>query len=408
MAEVTFGQDPDEEDEGIDTVDQIIQGTMPDPVGDALRGRTMTARTALQTLREGRERVMQQSEQDKWLALAGAMLKPTKTGGFGESLGFAAEALGEQRKSARQELADIEKQIAAGEVDLQEAELRQLRGLNMRPVGSPDYYPHPDPKKAAEGHLARGVAVWKPTEGKMELQWLEQEQDGSVPIAVHPSTDPERRAELELLKQLAQGDAERTNQAVQKGIDATRMIKSLQRTLDLIRDVDETTLGMGGWQEILQNVQEWMGIDTEGVTKMGQLRNRLGQAVLAGLKHFPGQISEGERKYMEALEASLANPAGVSIAILEDGIRANEEARRIGIRRARTHNLYEDLIDMDVDPETFADKMARRSGKDSPSSTAPTPGSSRDHPLTVAPGDPKPPAGTWVMLPGRDEPVRVK
>lgn len=48
-----------------------------------------------------RERRIGPSESEKWLAIAAALGKPTRTGAFGESLGNLAETLGDQRAAAR-------------------------------------------------------------------------------------------------------------------------------------------------------------------------------------------------------------------------------------------------------------------------------------------------------------------
>jgi hypothetical protein len=222
--------------------------------------------------------------------------------------------------------------------------------------------------------------------------------DGGIPFAI-TRLDANRQAEIAFRTGLADAESDRVNNDIMGGRDAWPMIQKLEKAMGLLEQVREEGRGTGGYVALLQNLAEWFGVDTREVTTMGEIRNMLGQNVLNGLKHFPGQISEGERKYMESLETALAKPAGVNIALLEEGLRVERARHRKGVFAATTLKLYRDLRAMGIDP-------------DAPPGTSPAgsisgarqqvPGATRQNPIVVGPGIPMPPAGTWIQLPSGD------
>lgn len=373
--------------------------------------------TQMERLRAGRtaiaERRAKTEKEDargKWLALAQGMLAPTRTGGFGESLGASAGLLRQEQELRRghegeriqeetnlmNQETDIQNQFIQDE--LRRAQLEKEAQLGeysrRRPIGTDKLYPHPE---NPEFH-ARGQQIWDPdmkmedgSTGGSRVQWLDVDDDG-VPLRAISNLDAETRARIQFEIGLSEEQAARFSADIETGRDAFKQVTNLTRTLELMRRVQLEGQGTGGWVALLQGMSEWFGVDTAGVTDLGVLRNKLGQAVLHGLKNFPGQISEGERKYMEALENGLSKPAGVNIALLQEGLVLQRERHRIGVRAARQYGTPLDLQAMGVDPNN-PDVVAEVD------KTIDEPGSHQGNPIIVSPSTPKPDVGKWIKLP---------
>lgn len=421
LAEVMGPPDPLEEVMQTDTLDlapMSITATDP-PKGGIQELARMTRddaiqrlRTSQQALAERRKKRERADESARWLALAEGMLAPTRTGAFGENIGMAAGNLRGELASAREaeefyvsEEANMLAQEGVIESqyldDLMRAQALEKQRTGeygtRRPTGSPALYTHPENKD----WLARGQAVWDPdkinedgTTGGMDIEWLEERgADGSIPRAMH-ALDVERRGQLELITGITKGEVDRANDDISMGREAHDLIQPFERALYLLDRVGEGGPGTGGWVNLMQHMSEWLGDSSEVTADLGELRNLLGRQVLDGLKHFPGQISEGERKFMESLETALSKPEGVNRRLLETGIRRMNLRRDRGIRAARDYGQRRDLLAMGIDPD------APEAGQVPPGSQVQGgKGSSSDNPIDVVAGMPKPPVGSWVRLP---------
>ena len=445
--------------QGGGTVDEIIARTTNPEPGETLTKMLVKGATApedrtqliirnrddaMARLRAGQkgiaERRAQQQKRDKsakWLAFAQGMLAPTQTGSFGESVGATAGLMGQEMELARQHegerieeemlLAGQEQDIYDDYIDQLQTEARLQKGYTgeysrTRPIGTDKLYPHPEDRTK----LARGQQIWDPDipvpkfnddgtpmldengeqvigYGDTRLTWIEARgPDGSIPFAASP-LEVERARQLALNKELGAAEGERINNDIQSGRDAWPMIQKFERAMGLLKQVEREGRGTGGYVELMQKFAEWWGVDTSEVTTMGEIRHALGQAVLDGLKHFPGQISEGERKYMERLETGLAKPLGVNMGILEEGLRIQRNRLRRGLVAARFVGSPIDLLAMGIDPNAPPGTAPAGSIEGARTQVA---GSTRNNPIVVGPGIPMPPAGTWIQLPPPSGEVR--
>ncbi len=379
---------------------------------------------ALKRLRAGRaaiagrrEKAAKEDERSKWLAFAQGMLSSGPTGSFGEGVGRSAgllrqetelrrghegERIAEEQLLANEE-GDIQNQFLTDEMSRLRLEKESQYGgeySQRRPIGIDKLYPHPE----TPGQFARGQQIWDPNMdmgedeqgnpilGGSRVQWLDLGEDGTVLRAID-RLDPELQAAISLRTGLADNEVERISTDINEGRDAYIQIGKMNKTLALMRDVQLNGQGTGGWVQLLQGMSEWFGVDTQDVTDLGVLRNRLGQAVLHGLKNFPGQISEGERKYMESLENGLNKPAGVNIGILEQGLVFQQDRYRRGLAAARQYGTPLDLQAMGIDPNAPAG-----SGPTETQPAAAVPGSSQANPIVAGPGVARPAPGSWVKL----------
>ena len=380
---------------------------------------------ALERLRAGRaaiagrrDKAAKEDERSKWLAFAQGMLSSGPTGSFGEGVGRSAGLLREETELRRghegeriaeeqllaNEEGDIQNQFLTDEMSRLRLEKESQYGgeySQRRPIGIDKLYPHPE----TPGQFARGQQIWDPNMnmgedeqgnpilGGSRVQWLDLGEDGSVLRAID-RLDPEVQREISFRTGLADEEVKRVATDINEGRDAYIQIGKMTKTLDLMRKVQLEGEGSGGWVTLLQGLSEWFGVDTQDVTDLGVLRNRLGQAVLHGLKNFPGQISEGERKYMESLENGLNKPAGVNIGILEQGLVFQQDRYRRGLAAARAYGTPPDLRALGIDPNAPAGSAPTEQA-----APAAKPGDSQGNPIIVGPGVPRPPAGSWVKLP---------
>jgi len=404
------------------TVDQIIERTTDPGPGQSLQQMIIKNRDdALKRLRAGqdaiKERRAQQQQRDqqaKWLAFGQAMLSPTQTGAFGENVGMAAGALRGEVETQRQHegeriqeeqlYAAQEEQIRRDYLDdeLRRAQIEKQGRLGeyaqRRPVGTAYSMEHPE----NPNRFARVQQIWDPDvigpngeQGMMTTQYVDKPgEDGSIPYASSPY-DLQRRSELEFQLGLEESKADRINNDIMAGREAYPVIEKYERVIALMKEVEHAGYGTGGWVALLQGASEWFGVNTKEVTDLGILRHELGQAVLLGLKNFPGQISEGERKYMEALETGLSKPLGVNMALIEEGLRIQRKRYRRGVAAARQHGLDLDLQAMGITADNPEGLMTE--GRQSTPSAAP--GSSQQNPIIVGPGVPEPSVGDWVKRP---------
>ena len=119
-----------------------------------------------------RERRIGPSESEKWLAIAAALGKPTRTGAFGESLGNLAETLGDQRAAARK--AQEERESLLEQYGLKTG-AEQLRMLQTGATQAGQAYR----AAAAADAAARRAAMPKMTYA--EGEWRIQPGTGGVP-----------------------------------------------------------------------------------------------------------------------------------------------------------------------------------------------------------------------------------
>lgn len=436
---------------GVTTVDELIAEAMPDPMPATKPTGTrelieIHRDQQLQKLKGGQERIaarraemQKKDEQARWFALAQGMLAPTKTGGFGESLGTTAGLLRQEQEMSRQGMSDLLKEetlLAGQEADVGGEYISQLqaqeriekptagagRFAQRTPVGVAGLFAHPDDPNRD----ARAQPMWDPKIeepqfnedgtpmlddngeqviklGGMELDYLDDPgPDGSIPFATSPY-DVKRKQMLSAVGTFTPAQMSRISDDIEGAREAWQMIPNLEKTLALLEEVGEGGPGTSGWVALVQGMQEWFGVDTKDVTDVGVLRHRLGQNVLDGLKHFPGQISEGERKYMESLETSISKSTSINIELIREALRMQQKRWKRGAEAAQG------LADTVPELAAFMRLDYRAMGLDPddpkkapigsfPSIEKDEPGSTRHNPLPVGPNSARPAVGTWIQF----------
>ncbi len=353
LAAVTPPLDPEEDELALPFDPADVTGTeelIPDPAPDPmakLRGMAQMNRDdALKVLRATQEEFKtrrtaqrKQQEQDKWLALAQAMLSPTKTGGFGESLGMAAGALrGESSErfeeeqamsQTEQRLLDTEFKIAGDYFDA----LSNIEGFKntsrARVVGTKTVITPEDNARIEAGEITEAdaernvISIIMQPDGET-VSRIETDPSGRPWVIVDPSKVPTQAAAQKAAVATAGAAVEGGVAAAKLGINAIPIVTKLQRAYGLLSSLKEDTSGLN---EKMRQVAQWAGISeviTDN-TKLATLHQMFGRQVLDDLRMLTGSKTDYEYGKVEGMNANLGKSVPESLAILDEHmVRLNE------------------------------------------------------------------------------------
>jgi len=353
LAAVTPPLDPEEDElalpfdpADVTGTEELIPDPAPDPMAE-LRGMAkMNRDEAISVLRATQEEFKtrrtaqrKQQEQDKWLALAQAMLSPTKTGGFGESLGMAAGALRgeaterfeeEQAMSeTEQRLLDTEFKIAGDYFDA----LSNIEGFRntsrARVVGTKTVITPEDNARIEAGEITEAdaernvISIIMQPNGET-VSRIETDPNGRPWVIVDPSKVPTQAAAQKAAVATAGAAVEGGVAAAKLGINAIPIVTKLQRAYGLLSSLKEDTSGLN---EKMRQVAQWAGISeviTDN-TKLATLHQMFGRQVLDDLRMLTGSKTDYEYGKVEGMNANLGKSVPESLAILDEHmVRLNE------------------------------------------------------------------------------------
>lgn len=322
------------------------EGESPEPglIQSTLKRARMNRGKAIQSLQAGRDALMQQKadKSGRWLALAQGMLAPTRTGGFGESLGQSAGLLREEQGREREaelnratRIADIEQEMRDVEANLISQETALLRaaktgatGSMKDPVGSGRVVRYMDENGDEVTVLAN--RVWDPTNEEFETH-IARGPDGEPLIALH-SMDAEQAGAVTQAKSDAKTDSEARGNLINAAHASKPVLSRAYKALELIDEV-EAAGGTGGVQNFIQRAREFLGDAAQDVTDRGQLENLMADQLFQTLMNFKGQLSNMELQKAERVSTGNTRPGDINRAILQDLVMRLEyeirSARRI-------------------------------------------------------------------------------
>lgn len=338
---------PDEEEEGFDVaqatgVDQILESVGPSPGPDLYKMAAMNRDTAIQQLRAGqaefserRDRQNKRAEQDRWLAMAQAMLSPTKTGGFGENVGMAAGALRAQsaqqmevealHAAEEQRFAEREMEVAGDYFDA----LTNLEGFKnnsrARVVGSITVV---DPSQAAavkSGEMREEDAdrVWanaimEPS-GRV-ITSIASDPDGNPYRVVDPKKDPQQAAAQTSAEASAKEAVNVQFTYAKEGLTVLPMVRRYQRAYQRLSELKEDTSGLN---EKIRSFAVFAGISEliDDNTTLAQLHSMFGRAVLQDLRLLTGSKTDFEYQQIEKMNASLTKSVPENLAIIDEQLQ---------------------------------------------------------------------------------------
>ena len=334
LAMATGGAETDDPS-GLNTADTtdseaLIENVMPGPMGRAHRISKMSRDQAITRLRGAADILKEQKfdKTSKWLALAQGMLAPTRTGGFGESVGAAAGLIGEEVTKERKfkgdradRLAEIEMEMgraeenyADREIDILSEEERSkqtFRG-NLKDI----YIQDPnDPTKTirALGAFDQDSGTIKPL----------HTPDGK--IAIRPDDlDPTLRLALARAGELGKTGVQIVNKDIESLKTGKLRLASGYRGLDLLAAIRDEG-GTSGFRRLVQKAQEFLGSDAEHVKNRGELMALMGDQLFMALDSFGTQINERElQTAREELAAGGSRATAVNEALLQQLVQKLE------------------------------------------------------------------------------------
>ena len=345
LQQVALGEDPDErEDPSIVPVPGALEevvGRQPATLRTKSR-RTdpMTTSRALEKLDEAKTRLTDRlaaAEEDRtgeWLALAQGMLAPTKTGGFGESLGAAAGLVREARSERRKNLTEIEQSLLDAEVK------QQTLALQARPrLGRSETVYHPDDVAEFPDNPENWRQIEKQTivhsDGEVEHIFTASE-DGEI-LQVVSRDNPITVRETEDAKVAGRKAQERIQHDIDQGLVATLAINRLRRARELFEVY--TTSGL---KDDLGAIGNYLGIEIADNATLPLIRNLIGKEILSQLRELTGTKTDFEYKKIESLNASTAKGQEANLKIIDEMIGRYDRMINIGERAALAAAKNED------------------------------------------------------------------
>lgn len=233
----------------------------------------VTANEAREALKAARQRLKAQrwNESQKWFGLAAALGKPTDSGSFGESLGYAASSLQDSSIKKRdwsdkQELAILENELATGKISQQLA-IQKLEAIKARRTA--------DDKLMSESMRVLGRELRPGAGANAQLSpFGKQAKDEGNPV----------------------GSA-RWNRRVRELQDQDTAIRRGSAGLDTTEVSPQDTAVMAGQFGVpVSNVDPFRGMSTKGRQQAMEQSMRQGQQSLAALSDQDDQARAAMRQ----------------------------------------------------------------------------------------------------------------
>lgn len=339
LAAATLGADPDElEDPSlIDVPGALKEAITPSYLPTRSRGATakMTDSAAMERMNTARQRLVDRlakTEADKssqWLAMAQGLLAPTKTGGFGESLGKAAGLVNVVRSEKRKRLTAIENDLLDAEVKQQTLSLASRPRLG---VGKTVYHPDDQAMYPNDSSKWRQIAVQMivRSDGSTENIFSGLE-DGRL-LEVVSKTNPTTVGDVERAKVMAQKKAALDAKDIAQGLDATLAQRRLRKARDLF-EIASTS----GLKEDIAAIGQYLNIKIADSDTLPLIRNLIGKEILGQLQDLTGTKTDFEYKKIESLNASTKIGTEANLKIIDEMLGRYDRVINIGERAAIAH-----------------------------------------------------------------------
>jgi hypothetical protein len=350
------------EPEGVLTVDQIIERTTNPKAGQSLSSMILqNKQQAMDRLRAGRDaiqerrtRQQEEDERSKWLALAQGMLAPTRTGGFGESLGTTAGLMQQQSELRAQHEAEFDRQLmdnASAEAAAESETIDQLLTMTGQQSansaksihGSIQTMVKPEDvgKPVAEQELVFGALQLDPEDGQWRMKAL-TDANGTYFVAAD-KLEPARAAALIKAAETAELQTGRTNQFINDAYGITQGIGNIRRAIDLFENA-ETEIETSGITQWKQRVGEFLNVDFGDKTQLAELQNIIAQDYLDKLQALKGNTSDRDVSIMQGISLGLGRDTDANYITLQKMANHYEAMLSRGVRSA----YQQDPPDMDA------------------------------------------------------------
>ena len=302
------------------------------PTQSARRGNTMTNDAAIARLNEARYRLMDRREKierdktDQWLALAQGMLAPTRTGGFGESLGVSAGLIREARSEKREQLTTIERDLLDAEVKSQQL------SLAARPrLGSSDDVYHPDdvaefPDNPDEWRIIQKQTIVH-SDGMTEHIFTGT-TSGELLQVVSPQ-NPITVRNRDAAAVAGRKEATRAQHDIDQGLIATIAQDKLRDARAIFASIET-----GGLKSGIARIGEYLNIRIADDADFRVIRRLIGDEVLNQLSRLTGTKTDFEYQKIESLNASPEASQEANLRIIDEMLGRYDRIIQIGERAA--------------------------------------------------------------------------
>ncbi len=331
------------------TVDQIVSRTTGSDVTPSLTSMIIgNKEQALARLRAGREDIASRrasraksQERDKWLALAQGMLAPTRTGGFGESLGQTAGLLREESARRIESEVGFDEELdvlAAQEIAAEAQAVDQMLKLSGQGAsgkgihGAIQTMIHEDDRDKAiiDQRLVFGSLQQK-EDGTWQLRALADE-NGDFFLAAD-RLDPARAAALVVATERAESQTQTSEAMIAKAYGYISIVSNIRRANDLFEGLDPE-LSTSGVTVIRNRVANIFGIDLGDTTELTELQMLIADHYLSRLEALKGNTSDRDIQEMKGISVGLGQNTTANYRILRRMEAVYSTAIRRGIREA--------------------------------------------------------------------------
>lgn len=325
-------------------------------------------RQTRENLAERRASSEKRHEQDRWLAFAQAMLAPTRTGGFGESIGTAAGALrGESARlaEARAGFAEEETAITGAELAAEGDAINQLiqlerasaRTTGQTTVGGPEAAVHPDDigESPANQRMVL-VQAYQDVDQSGEDQGIRtvylRDKEGQLIESVERN-DPRRMAEIERARERAGAEEERSQYQIGDALIAKGNLVDVNRAMNILEQVDPTRITTSGINALKNRVANILGVsfgDTEDLTELQMI---IAQNYMERLAQLKGASSDNDLREMKNISAGIGQNATANYRALVRMQGIYNRIIRRGTREAHQRGNTDSVLDLwdGYDPE---------------------------------------------------------
>lgn len=362
-------------DVGFDVSEEIVERTTHPGVGQSLTSIILQGKQdALDRLKAGQDRIAerrvkqeQRAEQDKWFALAQGMLAPTRTGGFGESLGTTAGLMQQQSAMAAQQEAALEEQALESQAQQDEIEAQMIDQLLEQEsieqrrqaaagAGASDsglhgrvqtmLHPDDHDKEIADQRLVFGVTMDRPGQDPI-LEPLKG-PEGEYQIAAD-RLEPARAAAIIELSERAKEKEQRSQGMIVEAYGYKVPLIDIRRSNELLEGAEK--LKTSGIQELKTRLANFLGVDFGDTVDLTELQRTVAQSYLQRLADLKGPASDRDVREMKSISVTIGSNATTNYRHLKKMEKIYSNGVKRGLREAWATGDKRGIADLWEDAE---------------------------------------------------------
>jgi hypothetical protein len=342
---------PPDEEQAI-TSDQLVERVTNPAAGQSLTemilSRKQDAIGRLQETRENlssrRDSARKREEQDRWLALAQSMLSPTKTGAFGENVGYAAGALREENVRTAGAEADYDEQLMIlssqesameGEAIDQMLDLAGQGAAGKAIHGAIQTMVHPDDmhKAVEDQRIIFGAMQVDPEKPELGLMLTPLQGEDGTMFEAASKLDPARAAAIIRATERAQASTARSEEFINEAYGRRAPLVNIREVNRLLENAD-VEIKTSGVQHLKNRLANFLGIDFGDTVELTSIQMRVAQDYLDKLEQLKGPASDKDLAEMKGISVGMGQNTTANYRMLKqmEGIYVN--AIHTGIREA--------------------------------------------------------------------------